>query len=50
LTTNELDVATRDVVLTVPARDWNHAAEQAMRAAMPLRAWKYWVTSIEDAT
>ena len=47
---HELDMETRDVTLTVPAKDWNDAAEQALRAAFPLRAWKYWVRSIRRAS
>ena len=45
---NELDGETRDVVLTVPAKDWNDAERQALSAAagMP-RMWSWHVKSIE---
>lgn len=46
LTGHELDMETRDVTLTVPAKDWNDAAKQALQAALPLRAWKYRVRSV----
>ncbi|TFE99367.1 hypothetical protein B5M44_03950 [Shinella sumterensis] len=43
---HELDTETRDVTLTVPAKDWNDAAERALEASLPLRAWSYSVTSV----
>lgn len=44
---HELDLETRDVTLTVPARSWNDASDVAMRACFGMRAWKYSVKSIE---
>ncbi len=46
---NELDMETRDVTLTVPAKHWNDAAAQALLAAQGLRAWRYSVRSIRRA-
>lgn len=44
---NELDMETRDVTLTVPAKDWNHAEKVALQAAFRLRSWKYWIVSMK---
>jgi hypothetical protein len=45
LDSTELDYETRDITLTVPARDWNDAERVAMSCHMP-RAWSRRVTSI----
>ncbi len=45
---HELDGVTRDVVLTVPAKDWNQAERQALDATASLPdKWSWWVKSIE---
>ncbi|RWO20636.1 hypothetical protein [Mesorhizobium sp.] len=45
---NELDYPSRDVVLTVPAKNWNDAAKQAMAAARSIpNKWSWSVTAIE---
>ena len=49
LESNELDYETRDVELTVPAKNWNHAADVALQASLRLAGWKFSVTSIEAA-
>lgn len=48
LESTELDYETRDVVLTVPAKNWNDAEKQAMLAARNIKnKWSWSVTSIE---
>lgn len=47
LKSNELDYETRDVELTVPAKNWNGAADVALRTSMRLAGWSFRVTSIE---
>jgi len=50
LTSHELDYQSRDVELSVAARDWNHAAEVAMDAARNLPdKWSWFVTAIDAA-
>lgn len=47
LQSNELDYETRDVVLTVPAKDWNDAERVAFEAARSIpRKWACSVLSI----
>lgn len=43
----ELDYKTRDIVLTVPAKNWNDAEKKALNVHMP-KCWAYWVTAIES--
>lgn len=50
LATNELDFETRDVEMTVPAKNWNHAEKVAMQAVRGLRWWSARVTSIRCAS
>jgi len=51
LASHELDFKSRDVVLTVPARDWNDAERQALVAAMTLPdVWRVNVKSISRGT
>lgn len=49
LSSDDLDFPTRDVEMTVPANDWNHAAEVAIEAAHSIQAWRYSVKSIRRA-
>jgi hypothetical protein len=42
----DLDYETRDVVLTVPAKDWNDAAKQGFNAIRGLNYWRASVASI----
>jgi hypothetical protein len=47
LTTNDLDYDTRDIVLCVPATDWNDAERQALAAARSIPdKWSWHVKSI----
>jgi len=46
LASNELDFPTRDVTLTVPARNWNDAEKQAFKAAINIR--DVWTVSIKS--
>jgi len=45
LDSTDLDYETRDITLTVPARNWNDAERVAMACRLP-QAWRYSVTSI----
>lgn len=48
LDSHDLDYESRDETLTVPAKDWNHAAKVALQAARALpNKWSWWVTKIE---
>lgn len=44
---HSLDFETRDIVLTVPAKDWNDAAKIAMKISYASDAWSYSVKSIK---
>lgn len=47
LTSHELDYPTRDIVLCVPAADWNDAEKQALEAARSIpEKWSWHVKSI----
>lgn len=43
----ELDFETRDVMLCVPARNWNDAERVALQASLKLKSWSYSVASIK---
>jgi hypothetical protein len=47
LESNELDTESKDVIMTVPARNWKEAEKLALSASTSIRGWRYNVSKIE---